>query len=81
MLETDHAATRVGLVWKSEGNMNDDLGIPLTVLGFDRSPTSNVQVMGWMVAAPFRAIGLATFLPYPKMLVLEYGAGWGSDVG
>ena len=37
--------------------------------------------MGWMVAAPFRAIGLATFLPYPKMLVLEYGAGWGSDVG
>ena len=79
-LTTPEAKARLGLAWKTYENMNSNFGIPLTVLGFRAWPFSNMQVVRWMLIAPFKAIAFATFAKYPRVLVLEYAAGWGCDV-
>lgn len=81
VLETEEARTRVGLMWKTQGNMNCNFGIPLTLLGFFHWPATNMQAVRWMLVAPFRALALATFSRYPRVLVLEYAAAWACDVG
>lgn len=70
VLSHPDAARQVGGVWKTRDNMNDSIMLPLVVLGFDRWPS-----MGLLLALPFRAVALATFRPYPRILVLEYGIG------
>ena len=74
------AAPRVGRVRKSVHNMNDNVGLPLIVLGYDDWPRSRSDWLKVLLHVPFRAIACITDRRYPDTLVLEYGAGWGSDV-
>jgi UDP-N-acetylmuramoyl-tripeptide--D-alanyl-D-alanine ligase len=78
-----HPAARphVGVVRKTAQNMNDNAGFPLTVLGYDDWPELRVEWLKALVEVPFRAIALVFDRRYPETLVLEFGAGWGSDVG
>ena len=68
-------------VWKTPGNMNCNKGFPLAVLGYQGWPRSRWQYLAWLAALPLRSLAFATFVRYPKTLVLEYGAGPDSDVG
>lgn len=71
----------LGPVWKSAGNMNDKLGVPLAVLGYHGRPRLRHKWAKMIIALPLRALSLATARTYPRILVLEYGVGWGSDIG
>ncbi len=65
----------VGRVGKSPGNMNNSVGLPLAVLGYDRFPES---LGGWLrvvVSVPFRSARLVRSSDYAQVLVLEYAAG------
>lgn len=75
------AYNTVGLVWKAHGTMNDNNGLPLAVLGFHDYPKSILQDISWLCALPLRALLLVTLKQYPKVLVLEFGAGYGGDLG
>jgi UDP-N-acetylmuramyl pentapeptide synthase len=77
-----HAEARpfVGRVRKTPQNLNDNFGLPLTVLGFRRWPASRMQTGRWMCVAPFRALKLAFFGPYADVLVLEYAVCFDGDI-
>lgn len=71
-----HAAARriVGAVASSVRNMNNDMGLPLTVLRYE-------HWIGWhsVWKVPLllpRALWLAFFARYPRVLVLEYATHW-----
>ena len=81
VLGTEEARLRLGPMWNTFENFNGNFGIPLTVLGFEHRPNTDMQAIRWMLIAPFRALALATFAQYPKVLVLEYAVGWECDVG
>lgn len=74
------ARKQVGRVRRTVRNMNDNAGLPLTVLGYEDWPESRSDWLKVLTQVPFRAIHLAFDPRYPHTLVLEYGAGWGSDV-
>lgn len=74
------AASQVGRVRKSVHNMNDNAGLPLIVLGYDDWPRSRSDWLKVLLQVPLRAIAAVVDRRYPETLVLEYGAGWGSDV-
>jgi UDP-N-acetylmuramoyl-tripeptide--D-alanyl-D-alanine ligase len=74
------ASSQAGRVRKSVHNMNDNAGLPLTVLGYDDWPRSRSDWLKILLHVPFRAIASVADRRYPDTLVLEYGAGWGSDV-
>ena len=73
------ARETVGLVWWSHGSMNDNDGLPLAVLGFPDYPKTRLQDFVWLCTLPVRSLGLCTLAAYPKVLVLEYGAGPGNN--
>jgi UDP-N-acetylmuramyl pentapeptide synthase len=76
------ARSRLGIVKYTIRNMNDNTGLPLTVLGYENWPQSRREWARVLACLPFRAVALALApRAYPNTLVLEYGAGWGSDVG
>ena len=66
----------VGQVTSTSDNMNNDIGLPLTVLLYDHwlsgYPWKKLPAICLM---PFRALSLATFAKYPRVLVLECAAG------
>jgi UDP-N-acetylmuramoyl-tripeptide--D-alanyl-D-alanine ligase len=65
----------VGRVGKTANNMNNDVGLPLTVLRYEHwLPRHQKLVM--LGGLPFRAVRLATTGCYPNLLVLEYGTHW-----
>ena len=67
----------VGLVGFASKNMNDDVGLPLTLLRYEGWVTDNPRSRWMMLATvPFRALRLATWSHYPKTLVLEFGTHW-----
>jgi UDP-N-acetylmuramoyl-tripeptide--D-alanyl-D-alanine ligase len=67
------AGSKSGLVGYARANMNDDKGLPLTVLQYD-SWLSNFEVLK---GGAFRAIWYTLFpSSYPKILVLEFGTHW-----
>jgi UDP-N-acetylmuramoyl-tripeptide--D-alanyl-D-alanine ligase len=71
------AAPVVGRAGTSRKNMNDDTGLPLTVLGYETSVTDyGPSRFLMMCSLPFRALRLATSGRYPKVWVLEYGTHW-----
>lgn len=72
-----HPAARevVGTAAKTPGNMNNSLGVPLTVLGYDDWIVTGQQWLVQLLLLPFRTLALATFARYPKVLVLEFAAG------
>lgn len=61
-------------VWKTEGNLNAEIGIPLTILGYKKVPNK----FTW----PFFLLGLAfkKFKNYPEYLVLEMGVERAGDL-
>lgn len=67
----------VGPVGYTSKNMNDDEGLPLTLLRYEgwvtETPRSRWTLLGTL---PFRALRLATWSYYPKILVLEFGTHW-----
>ena len=79
-LAQPEAQPAVGRVRKTAGNMNNNVGLPLTVLGYDDWPGS---LRGWiktLLTVPLRAMAVARSSEYPDVLVLEYAAGWDGDV-
>jgi hypothetical protein len=69
------ATPRLGLVGSTCHNMNNDIGVPLTVLRYDRWITDDVGRFLMIWSLPFRAARLAIAPTYPRILILEYGAG------
>lgn len=72
----------VGRVGQVTNNMNDDVGLPATLLLFDdfkeEYPPSRLAAA---FLAPWRALMLcATTDRYPSVFVLEFGAGWGGHI-
>jgi UDP-N-acetylmuramoyl-tripeptide--D-alanyl-D-alanine ligase len=73
-----HPAARavVGRVGKSPGNLNNNLGVPMAVLGYTDWFSGVGQWLLQLAVLPFRTLALATVAPYPDVLVLELAAGW-----
>lgn len=69
------AAKCIGRVRKTPGNMNNDFGVPLTVLGYDDWINTGRQWIVQLLLLPFRTLYLATVAPFPDVLVLEMSAG------
>jgi UDP-N-acetylmuramoyl-tripeptide--D-alanyl-D-alanine ligase len=74
----------VGVVGKTPRNMNDNIGLPFTVLGYEDFTYDQVasgrQWLAHLCRLPFRALALATCARFPKILVLEYAASTHGDV-
>jgi UDP-N-acetylmuramoyl-tripeptide--D-alanyl-D-alanine ligase len=78
-----HEAARriVGTVAHSLHNMNDDTGLPLTVLRYDDWPESSlIARLRQYLLLPLKALKLATTGRYPDVLVLEYGTHQGGHL-
>ncbi|PTR03533.1 UDP-N-acetylmuramoyl-tripeptide--D-alanyl-D-alanine ligase [Nitrosomonas nitrosa] len=68
----------IGKVGYTQDNMNDDIGLPATLLRFhnwSEIPHNRSAKLLMLCKIPFRALSLILG-NYPKVLVLEYGAGW-----
>lgn len=71
------AAPIVGSVAKSPESLNEDIGLPMTLLGYDDVlSVSRRTKVAQLCAIPFRALARAITRRYPKVLVLEYGTCW-----
>jgi len=70
----------VGTVFKTYQNLNNNRGLPLTVLGYRNWPSTRADLAWRLCVAPFRAMKLALVGPYPDVLVLEYAAADDSDM-
>ncbi|MDP3954662.1 MAG: Mur ligase family protein [bacterium] len=76
-------------VRKNEENFNNELGVPLTVLGIDpKLSTANLRIKNWprlfrfwreIIKAKWRTFGLFD-TSYPEMLVLELAAAKPGDI-
>ena len=61
--------------------MNDDLGVPATLLQFgDLKEDYAPSRLKTACMAPFRAMRIMSGGRYPKIFVLEFGAGWGGHI-
>jgi UDP-N-acetylmuramoyl-tripeptide--D-alanyl-D-alanine ligase len=69
-----HPATKgkLGVVGHTAQNMNDDSGLPLTVLRFRKWPRRRRELLA-VLLLPFRTLVLALSPRYPQVLVLEFG--------
>jgi UDP-N-acetylmuramoyl-tripeptide--D-alanyl-D-alanine ligase len=76
-----NARPLLGMVWKTPGNENDLVGLPMAVLGLPMHPTSGIRSIPVLCIAPIRALLLATFASYPKILVLEYSITYRGERG
>jgi len=66
----------------ASGNLNNELGVPLTILGdFAREYyTDGPTIWFWLKVIAKSAAGLIKSGKYPKILVLEYGADRPGDI-
>jgi UDP-N-acetylmuramoyl-tripeptide--D-alanyl-D-alanine ligase len=80
VLSQPGCAEIVGRVERAVGTFNSNVGLPLTLLGFQFLPTGKRAWLSTLLRAPLRAFRLLVSRDYPRVLVLEYGAGWISDV-
>lgn len=71
-----HVLSRKFFVWKSEGNYNNEIGLPLAVLGVKTWKKSVLLGLS-VVAAFFRYLA---WVKYPEILVLEMGADKKGDI-
>jgi UDP-N-acetylmuramoyl-tripeptide--D-alanyl-D-alanine ligase len=67
------------MVRKSMSNLNNEIGVPLAILGYSKSSRAWEWpfVMIWLF---LKYIGYISFLRYPEILVLEYGADKPGDI-
>lgn len=61
---------------KNQGNLNTELGVPLTILGFSKAPVG-IGWLGYIVLAYLKAIFT---IIYPKILILEMAADKPGDI-
>ena len=82
VLRQPEARSLVGLVGATSSNMNDDWGLPLTVLRYDSWVVYDVLGRAaTFCAVPLRALRFALRLAdYPKLLVLEFGTHSGGHL-
>ncbi len=67
-----------GLVWRSELNYNNEIGVPLTILGL--KPSSSLFIwIGNLIKGLWLGFGVKT-TKYPEKLVLELGADKPGDL-
>src|SRR3990167_5834916 len=64
-------------VRKSEGNLNNETGVPLAILGFQKSPANFFQWLPIIISAKIKAL----FGPKVELLVLEIAADKPGDIG
>jgi UDP-N-acetylmuramoyl-tripeptide--D-alanyl-D-alanine ligase len=65
-------------VRKTASNYNNEIGVPLTILGIKKSPGKNI--LGWLLIF-IKALILIIFPTlYPKKLILEFGADHKGDI-
>lgn len=77
VLKQEAARPTVGTVAYTQRNMNDDRGLPLTLLRYERWPRGGaLGRLKLYMQVPFRALGLLVRRRYPDVLVLEYGTHW-----
>jgi len=68
------AAQRVvGQVRVARNNMNNYVGLPLVVLGYERFVKKGRDRLKFLLTAPWRALSAALGGRYPSVLVLEFG--------
>jgi UDP-N-acetylmuramoyl-tripeptide--D-alanyl-D-alanine ligase len=79
VLSHPDARPYVGSVRKSPENLNDNRGLPLTILGYE-DWLSRTQLVTSVVVAPLRALWYATLGRFPNVLVLEYALSEHGDV-
>lgn len=71
------AAPIVGSVAKSPESLNEDIGLPMTLLGYDDVlSVCRRKKLVQLCVIPFRAVARAVSRRYPRVLVLEYGTCW-----
>ena len=63
------------------GNLNNEFGLPLAVLGDYKKPGGGFFWLGVIVRAIFRLAFVWTSKNYPDVLILEYGADKPGDIG
>lgn len=63
-------------VWKNEKNYNNEIGLPLTIIGSD---SGNKNLLKWLFIFT-RAVFMLVYFPYPKILILEMGADKPGDI-
>jgi len=65
-------------VRKTASNYNNEIGVPLTILGASKSPGKNI--LGWLNIF-IKALSLLIFpIKYPQKLILEFGADHKGDI-
>ena len=64
-------------VRKSEGNYNNEIGLPLAILG---SESAGKNPLAWVLVI-VKAIAALIWTEYPEVLVLELGADRPGDIG
>jgi UDP-N-acetylmuramoyl-tripeptide--D-alanyl-D-alanine ligase len=79
VLSHPDARPYVGSVRKSPENLNDNRGLPLTILGYE-DWLSRTQLVTSLAVAPLRAFWYATLGRFPDVLVLEYALSEHGDV-
>jgi UDP-N-acetylmuramoyl-tripeptide--D-alanyl-D-alanine ligase len=77
-----HPAARpiVGEVGQAMNNLNNDRCLPMAVLQFERRPIDPYVQLRQFARAPLLALKFGLSRRYPRVLVLEYGAGWGGHL-
>lgn len=80
VLSHPRATPVVGTVWKTHGNMNDPVVLPLVVMGYEGWPKIDLRGILLLCTLPFRAIALATVRPYPRVLVLEFSISYEGEM-
>ncbi len=65
-------------VWRSEGNLNTELGLPLAIAGVRVFPEK--KIFKWIFTLARFIYFLLPFISYPKYLVLEMGADKPGDI-
>jgi UDP-N-acetylmuramoyl-tripeptide--D-alanyl-D-alanine ligase len=67
------ARERVGEVRTTANNMNNYVGLPLVVLGYEDWVKTRRERATFLLVAPLRSLLAALSRHYPRILVLEYG--------
>jgi UDP-N-acetylmuramoyl-tripeptide--D-alanyl-D-alanine ligase len=73
VLQHPAARRRVGAVRATANNMNNYVGLPLIILGYQNWVSTKLERAAFLCAAPWRALFSVLSHRYPRVLVLEYG--------